>query len=133
MVVQPRFLFLQRVRVRSVRRLSVEQRDEQTFVQFGADKGEPLLQPRPFEVVGRRKLGVRISGGDVLQDRSILPQQRTIIKPHQRDQFERIKFAIVVAVERPLGLGVDFDEPDVGAGLWGATIRLANEQAIGEK
>jgi len=40
-----------------------------------------LLQARSFDVVARRKLCLRISSGNVLQDRGILAQQRTIIEP----------------------------------------------------
>ena len=43
-ILQPRFIFLQGVLSRSLRRLLIEQRNEKPLVQFRADEAQPLLQ-----------------------------------------------------------------------------------------
>ena len=89
-----------------------------------------MLQPRPFDDIGRRKFGVLVAGGDVLQDRSVFAQQRAVIEAKQRDEPERIDSAVVVAFERALALGVDLNETGVGAGL---VERDPARQRSGEK
>jgi len=51
-------------------------------VQFGADKAQPLAKLGAPEAIGsrRRKLGVRILVGDILQDGGILGQHGSIVE-----------------------------------------------------
>ena len=87
-------------------------------MQLGADEAQPLLQAGPLNSRARRQLGIGEAVGDILQDRGILGEQRAVVHADRRHHPERVDFEIVGAVVHDsFGLGVDFDEAGVGAGL----------------
>ena len=115
---EPRLALCQRIGRRAFGCLLVEQRHEQPLVQFGADEGEPLLQPRARDAALRREVRVRKLVSDVLQDRGVLGEERAVVDADRRHHAERIDFEIIRAVGHDaLGLRIDFDEAGVRAGL----------------
>jgi hypothetical protein len=64
----------------SLGRAFIEQRAKQTLVQFRADEAQPLLQARSCKVNFRGEVRFGESIGNILEDRGVLAQQRTVIK-----------------------------------------------------
>src|SRR5580698_1555406 len=99
----------------AVRRLLIEQRDEQPLMQFGADEAQPLLQPGASGLIRRRELCRGVTSSDILQNRGILTEEGAVVEAQQRHQAERVDLAVIRAgtVDGMFGLGVDLDEADI--------------------
>jgi hypothetical protein len=54
-------------------------------MQFGAREGQPLLETSTLNLVDGSERGLRISIGNVLENRWIFAQHRTVFTAQQRD------------------------------------------------
>ena len=117
-IVEPREIFLQRVRFHLGRHCLAQERREQGLVQLGADEAQPLLQPAALHAFARADAGSGELFGDMLQDRDVFGQDHAVIGAHHRHEAERVDGVEVgIVPQHLLGLGIDLDEVGRMAGL----------------